>query len=66
MNQTLLFLIGTVVFALTLVGVLLYGYALVNRSYQADVDAQLPGTQIPLTGIDGVPLTAAVAAAVEG
>lgn len=58
MNQTLLFLIGTAVFAVTLVGIMLYGYATFNRSYQADVDSQLLETQIPLTGIDGLPLIA--------
>ena len=64
MNQTLLFLIGTAVFAVTLVGVMLYGYATVNRSYQADVDSQLPDTQIPLTAIDDLPLIAGGAAPV--
>ncbi len=64
MNQTLLFLIGTAVFAVTLVGIMLYGYATFNRSYQADVDAQLPDTQIPLTAIDGLPLIGGGAAPV--
>lgn len=58
MSQTLLFLIGSAVFAVTLVGVMVYGYAMLNRSYQADVDSQLPDSQTPLTGIDGRPLTA--------
>ncbi len=64
MNQTLLFLIGSAVFAVTLVGVMLYGYATFNRSYQADVESELPDTHAPLTGIDGLPLIAGGAAPV--
>lgn len=36
MSQTLLFLIGTAVFAVTLCASLYYGYLLFNRAYQAD------------------------------
>jgi hypothetical protein len=37
MNQTLLFLVGTAVFAVTVCATLYYGYVLFNRSYEADV-----------------------------
>ena len=36
MSQTLLFLIGAAVFAITLCATLYYGYLLFNRAYQAD------------------------------
>jgi len=41
MNQTLLFLVGTAVFAVTVCATLYYGYVLFNRSYELDVAENL-------------------------
>jgi hypothetical protein len=57
MNQTVLFLIGTAVFAVTLFAIMLYGYALSDRTYLGDVDAEPRDTPIPLLDVDGLPLT---------
>ena len=46
MNQTLLFSIGVVVFAITVVATLLYGYFALDRIYQAEV-AENPVTDDP-------------------
>jgi len=43
-NQTLLFVIGAGVFAITVCATLYYGYVLFDRSYQADVEEQ-PSTR---------------------
>jgi hypothetical protein len=40
MSQTLLFVIGAVVFAITIVGTMAYGYFLFNRAYQVDLAGQ--------------------------
>jgi hypothetical protein len=55
MSQTLLFLIGAAVFAVTLCATLYYGYLLFNRAYQADQpSASEPGdasTIIPVPAV---------------
>ena len=47
MSQTLLFVIGSVVFAITIVGTMWYGYSLFNRAYQVDVAAQALSSDRP-------------------
>jgi len=44
-NQTLLFIVGVGVFAITVCATLYYGYVLFNRTYQADVAGELAARQ---------------------
>jgi hypothetical protein len=50
MSQTLLFLVGTTMFAVTVFGTMMYGYLLVNRAYEAN--AQPADDAIALTRVD--------------
>ncbi len=56
MSQTLLFIIGVVVFGIAVVGIFLYAYALANRAFQDGIDSQTTGPRVPLTQIDGPPV----------
>ena len=56
MSQTLLFIIGVVVFGIAVVGILLYAYALANRAFQDGIDSQSTEPRAPLTRIDGPPV----------
>ena len=56
MSQTLLFLIGAAVFAVTLCATLYYGYLLFNRAYQADQ----PFVPEPADARVGIPVPAVI------
>lgn len=55
MSQTLLFIIGVVVFGIAVVGILLYAYALANRAFQDGIGSQSTEPRAQLTQIDGPP-----------